>query len=190
MNPRWGAYAPWPFVGATALLLILIVLTPTLISIEQPAPGILTQAYLEVDRVSGANGTHFYIRAEGATVRYATVSAGVDENTFNWSGTGPLNWTALRFDRYWNDTNVVLLDFYSTADPIAVNVSACYVSSSGNEFYWGELAFYAGYTSRGETLFFAANSPGVTVPSSLLIDNTSFPYLISLPAYSPTCPPP
>lgn len=187
MNARWGAYAPLPFVGTTTLLLVLILLTPTLISIGEPAPGLLTQAYLEVDRVQGSNVTHFYVRPEGATVRYAQVWVGLDENRTNiaWTGGGSPDWAGLNFSQFWNATDVVLLGFNSTANPVAVNVAACYESGSGNEFYQGDFAFYAG-TSSGVATLFAASSD-VTVPSSTPIDNASLPYLITLPATSTTC---
>ena len=188
MNPRWGAYAPWPFVGATALLLVLIVLTPALISLGEPAPGILTQAELGVDRAPDSNVLNFYVRPLGATVRYAGIWTGVDENAsnINWTGSGSLNWTGLEFTRLLNRTDVLLLGLNSTANPVAINVTACYTSGSGDELYHGEFAFYAGSTlSGGDQLFAATDTPGTTVPSSLAIGD--LPYWIPLSSTATVC---
>lgn len=191
MNPRWGAYAPWPFVGATTLLLVLIVLTPALISLGQPAPGILTQAELGVDRVVGSSVINFYVRALGGSVRYAEIWTGVDENMteINWTGSGPLNWTRLHFTRFSNGTDLVLLGFNSSANPVAVNVTACYVSGSGDELYRAEVVFFVGSTlSAGDQLFAATDTPGVTVPSNTPISD--LPYWISLSSTATVCPTP
>ena len=188
MNPRWGAYAPWPFVGATALLAVLILLTPALISIGEPAPGILTQGELGIDGLLGSNVTGFYVRPLSDTVRYAAISAGIDENAsnINWTGSGRLNWSALQFTRYANATDVLVLGFNSTANPVAVNVTACYASSSGDELYHGEAAFYLGATrSNGDTLFGATNTAGVTVPASTPI--ADLPLWIALSAIPTAC---
>ena len=189
MNPRWGAYAPLPFVGATALLLVLIVLTPSLISLGEPAPGILTQAEFGVDRAPVAALLHFYIRPLGATVRYAGIWIGVDENASdfnNWTGSGSIDWARLRYDRFLNGTDVVLLGFNTTANPVAVNVTACYASANGDELYQGELAFYTTTgLSASDRLYAATDTAGVTVPSSTQVGD--LPYWIPLSSTATTC---
>ena len=188
MNPRWGAYAPWPFVGATALLIVLIVLTPALISLGQPAPGILTQAELGVDRAPDSNVLNFYVRPLGATVRYAGVSTGVDENAsdINWTGSGSLDWSRLQFTRFLNLTDVLLLGFNSSANPVAINVTACYTSGSGDELYHGEFVFYSGSTlAAGNELFAATDTRGITVPAATAIGD--LPYWILLSSVATTC---
>lgn len=192
MNPRWGAYAPWPFVGATALLLIVILLTPVLISLGEPAPGILTQAELGVDRVAGSNTTHFYVRPLGGSVRYAAIWAAADENASdigNWTGRGGLNWTQLHYARYWNGTDLILLGFNSTANPVAVNITACYSSGSGDELYYGEFVFYVGPGPSGaEQLFATTSTSGVTVSSTTPV--SALPYWIYLSSTPTSCPNP
>ena len=194
MNPRWGRYAPWPFVGATALLLVLIVLTPALISLGQPAPGILTQAAFGVDRAPDSSVLNFYVRPLGATVRYTGIWAGVDENASdiqstsggNWTGSGGLNWTRLQFTRFLNSTDVLLLGFNSSANPVAINVTACYTSGSGDELYRGEFAFYSGPSpSANDQLFAATDTPGITVPSSTAVSD--LPYWIPLSSVATAC---
>lgn len=188
MNPRWGAYAPWPFVGATALLLVLILLTPALISLGQPAPGILTQAELGVDQAPSATVLNFYVRPLGTTVRYSNISAGIDENAsnINWTGSGPFNWTRLNFTRFSNASDVLLMGFSSSANPVAVNVTACYESGSGDELYYGEVVFFAvSSPTGGSRLYAATNTPGVTVPGSIAISD--LPYWIPLSSTATTC---
>jgi len=176
---QWGRYAPMPFVGAAVLLLVLIVLTPALISIGSPGPGVLTQAELIVDRVAGVNATHFYVRGYGSTVRYAGIWIGVATG-FNWSGSGSPPWANLTWKTWWNDTDVLSLGFVSLANPVAVNITAYYTSSGGAATYIGILAFAVGLGSAGPTLYAASSTPGVTVPSSTTVDNSSLPLPILL----------
>jgi hypothetical protein len=181
MRANWGRYAPLPFVGATILLIVLILLTPVLISTGQPAPGIFTEAELIVDRIPGVNATHFYIRALGSTVRYDGIWVGGASN-FAWTGLGVPNWTSLKFAMYWNGTTVVTLAFNSTYNPIALNITAYYASPSGNAFYVGELALYSGpgVGPTGQDLYVATSTSGLTVPSATPIDNSTMPLAIVL----------
>ena len=177
---RWGAYAPTPFVGAAVLLFVLILLTPVLISSGQPAPGVLTEAELIVDRVAGGSVTHFYLRALGNTIRYAGIWIGVDEN-FSWSASGSPPWANLTWTTWWNDTDVISIGFASYGNPVAVNITAYYESPGGTATYIGILAFFVGTSpSGGSSLYAASSTPGVAVPSSTSIDNTSLPLPILL----------
>ncbi len=179
MRRNWGAYAPMPFVGAAALLLVLILLTPVLISNGQPAPGVLTQAELIVDRVAGSNVTHFYIRAPSLTIRYSGMWVGVASN-FSWDGSGGVNWTALTWSTWYNETDVLSIAFATTANPVAVNITAYYTSPSAQATYVGVLAFAIGSAASGPVLYGATSTSGVTVPSSLPVDNSSLPLPILL----------
>ncbi len=181
MKRRMGRYAPWPLVGVTILLVVLILLTPVLISSGQPAPGVLTQAELIVDRIAGVGETHFYIRGLGSTTRYADIWVGGTSN-FRWDGTSPLNWSALRFSTFWNDTNVLSVEFATFAPLIALNITAYYQSPAGDAVYAGELAFLAGPSPSGggEVLYAASATSGVTVSGQIPVDNSTLPLLIVL----------
>jgi hypothetical protein len=190
MNRRWGAYAPWPFVGVALLLVVLILVTPVLISDGQPAPGVLTQAELIVDRVNGGNTTHFYIRGLGSTVRYAGIRVDVATN-FSWSGSGTVNWTALRYSTAENVTEVLSLGFALPDNPVALNISAYYVSPGGNALYVGEVAFYLGPSPgvSGDYLYATSSTSAVAVPSSPTpVDNASLPLPILLASVAPVRP--
>jgi len=176
----WGRYAPTPFVGAAVLLFVLILLTPVLISSGQPAPGVLTQAELIVDRVAGSSVTHFYVRALGSTVRYAGIWVGVDEN-FSWSAAGSPPWSSLNWTTWWNSSEVVSFGFALYGNPVAVNITAFYESPGGTATYIGVLAFFVGTgSSGGPDLFAASSTSGIAVPSSTSIDNSSLPLPILL----------
>ncbi len=175
----WGAYAPMPFVGAAVLLLLLILLTPALLSIEGSGPGVLTEAELVVDRVAGLNATHFYVRAYGTTVRYSSITVGVASN-FSWDGVGNPTWAQLSWTRWWNETEVVVLGFLTSSNPVAVNINATYSSSGGTAYYLGIVAFYLGPGPTGETLYASSPTAGLSVPSASPADNSTLPLPILL----------
>ncbi len=185
MNPRLARYAPWPFVGIAAVLVVLILLTPVLISNGPPGPSVLTQAALTVDRVAGVSVTHFYVRALGSTVRYDAIWVGATTN-FAWDGQSAINWSAVHFLTFWNASDVVVLSFASSSNPIALNITAYYTSPSGSAFYVGRLAFYvtAAPSGSGEVLYAASGTSGVVVASSTTVDNSSLPMVIVLSAAS------
>ncbi len=185
MNPRLARYAPWPFVGIAAVLVVLILLTPVLISNGPPGPSVLTQASLTVDRVAGVSVTHFYVRALGSTVRYDGIWVGATTN-FSWDGQSAINWSAVHFSTFWNASDVVVLSFASGSNPIALNITAYYTSPSGSAFYVGRLAFYvtASPSGSGEVLYAASGTSGVVVASSTTVDNSSLPMVIVLSAAS------
>ncbi|MGD0249615.1 MAG: hypothetical protein ABSB97_01810 [Thermoplasmata archaeon] len=177
-----------PFVGATVLLVVLILLTPTLLSISSTGPGVLTQAELIVDRISGNNSSHFYVRGYGSTVRYAGIWIGVATD-FAWSGSGSPPWANLTWTTWWNDSDVVTLGFTSLANPVAVNVTAYYTSSGGTAIYVGILAFVVGPGPGGPTLYAASLTSGISVPSSTPVDNNSLPLPVLLAVGSSGSPP-
>ncbi len=187
MTRPWSAYAPWPFVGAAVLLVILILLTPILIpTTSHPAPGVLTEAILVVDRIPGENTTQFYVVAYGEAIRYAGIWVGVTGN-FSWNGVGSPDWAGLRWTEHHNASNVVALPFNTSSNPVAVNVTAFYVSSSGNAVYGGVLAFYVGPGPSGVSVYSATPTHGVFVPALTPVDNASQPFyviLTTLPAGS------
>ena len=167
---RLREFFPWPLVGMALLMVVLIVLTPLLISSGQPPAGtIFTQAELIVDRVANANTTHFYVRALGTTVRYAGIHLGIASG-FSWTGGGfpsaTLNWTT-----WLNETNVLSLNLPTTANPVAVNVSVLYSTTNGggSALYVGLFVFYVGPgpgSPSVATLFVATATPGIAVGST------------------------
>jgi hypothetical protein len=174
-----GRYAPMPFVGAAVLLLVLIVLTPALLTIGSSGPGVLTQAELIVDRVPGGNATHFYVRGYASTVRYAQIWVGIASD-FTWSGTGSPPWANLTWKTWQNESDTLSLSFVSFANPVAVNITAYYTSSGGTAVYVGILAFSLGSGPAGPTLFAATSTSGISVPGTTSVDNSSLPLPILL----------
>ncbi len=159
MKARLGEYAPTPLVGAVALLLILVILTPALISSGQ-TPGITTQALLVVDRYPGTNLTWFYVHAAGSSIRYANVWVAVATNVV-WDGTGIPNWTALAWTTFANESNVVDLQLSALANPVGLNVTAYYRSTSGSAIYTGLVVFWAANNSNPQTLYWTSPTSGV-----------------------------
>ena len=179
MRRDWSEYAPWPFVGVAVLLVILILVTPILLSTSgHPAPGVLTEAILVVDRVPGGNVTYFYVVAYGEAIRYAGIQIGVAVN-FSWNG-GSVNWSGLRWSEFHNASDTVTVSFNSSSDPVAVNVSASYVSSAGNALYVGELAFYVGPASSGSDVYSVSATAGVFPPAPTPVSNATQPFYIIL----------
>jgi hypothetical protein len=198
VRPRWtprlrlGKYAPLPLFSAAILLVVLILFTPVLLPTGgQPAPGILTQAELIVDRVPGNQTTHLYVHGLGTTARYSNIWVGL-AGGFNWSGSGSPNWTALSWTRWSNETDVLSLSVASESDPVAITVTAYYVSPGGTAWYAGVVAFFvgAGPGPTGEALYTATNTSGLGLPSAPTpVDNASLPLTILLPFTSSGSPP-
>lgn len=180
---RLGRYAPWPLVGVAVLLVALIVFTPILVSStrHQPAPGILTQAELVVDKLAGNSTLHFYVWALGEEIRYDEMHIGV-AGSFNWTGTSVLNWSRLNWTVWYNGTDVLSEIISSAANPVALNISAYYLSPSGNAWYVGVVAFYvtAATPTSGESLYSASDTSGVAVTSPLTVSNDTLPAAILL----------
>ncbi len=166
LGPATGhGWFPWPFVGISVILGVLVVVTPALIDTGPPAPGSLfTQADLVVDRISGGSTTNFYLHAASDTVRYLAISIGIATDfTFNGTyPTGALSWT------WTNGTNLLELSVEEAGSSIAVNVSATYVSG-GTAVYQGLIAFGLTNSSSGPTFAIAVDTsltPGVGAPST------------------------
>lgn len=144
---RWGRVFPLPLVAIVALLVLLILLTPNLLPTSTPAAGSLaTQAELIVDRVSASNLTHFYVQGIG-DVRYMSITEQVAANV-SWPP--PASFANLTWGNETNWSGVLEASFASTADPVAVNVTATYVDPTGAAVeYYGIFAFQVsgGYLS-------------------------------------------
>jgi hypothetical protein len=139
---RISAYFPTPLVGVVALLIVLILLTPVLLSAGGPpaAGTILTQAELKIDRVAGGNATRFYVNAEGATVRYASILV-TWATGFNWTGAGTPAWNSLNWTVAFNETQVLAGFLSAPENPVALNVTVLY-NANGVAYYVGVFAFY------------------------------------------------
>ena len=131
----------WPFIGIAVLLVLLILATPGLLSTPAGSPA--TQAVLVVDWVPMGNHTHAYrFAVEGvALTRYDHLALGISVR-MPWpvprDGVG-LNWTL-----WVNQSFGVTVSTSSLANPIAVNVTAEIVDTSGTTaLYIGVYAFNA-----------------------------------------------
>src|SRR5271157_3349671 len=184
---RLGSYAPWPLVGVTLLLVALIVFTPILVAnTRQPGPGLLTQAELVIDKAGANASLHFYVWALGETIRYDEIRIGV-ATAFNWIGTNAMNWTALNWTVWHNDTDVLSVIVASSDNPVALNISAHYVSPSGSTWYVGLLAFYVAVTTppSGQSLYSASGTSGIALTSPLAVSNDTLPFFILLKDVGP-----
>lgn len=182
---RFRRYAPLPFVAISVLLVVVILVTPVLVSEGQPAPGILTQAELIVDRISGNGTLHVYVRGLGSTVRYAEIWFGSSTN-FSWSGAGTPPWASMGWSTWTNLTFVLGAFFASSANPVAVNVTAHYVSAGGSASYTAVVAFFVGPSPSGGgiSLFAASPTPGLAVAASTPVGNATLPLTILMPETS------
>ncbi|HYA54115.1 MAG TPA: hypothetical protein VEG42_00750 [Thermoplasmata archaeon] len=179
---RIGIYAPWPLVGVSMLLVALIIFTPVLVAnSHQPGPGLLTQAELVVDKTASNSTVHFYVWALGEEIRYDAIRVGLS-NSFSWAGSSPLNWSRLNWTSWQNGTDVLSVIVDTQANPVALNISAHYVSPSGSTWYVGTLAFFvsAATASSGESLYSASGTSGITVTSPLAVSNDTLPAVILL----------
>jgi hypothetical protein len=177
-----GDFIPWPFVGVTVLLVVFIIVTPVLLSIGS-GPGITTNAELIVDRLPGASGTNLYVRATGTADRYAYIHVGLADG-FAWDGIHAVPWSRLAWTQWSNQSETLGIEVSTIDDPVAVNISALYVSAGGSALYVGILAFYVGGTpASGEVLYVATLTSGVSVPPNpTTVSNSSFPLPIGLAA--------
>jgi hypothetical protein len=160
-------WVPWPFVGVSVVLGVLVLVTPVLIGSGPPAAGSLfTQADLVVDKVTAGSTTNFYLHAASDTVRYTSISLGIATDfTYNGSfPSGPLAWN------WTNGTDLLEVSVQVPGSSIAVNVTATYVSG-GTAVYEGLLAFGVSNGPSGQVLGIAVGSltPGVGAPSSALV---------------------
>ena len=160
VRQRVAEVLPVPFVGAVALLLALIVLTPNLLSATGPAAGSLeSSALLLVDRIPGGNWTHLYVHGFGP-VRYTTIAIEIAPGV-HWPPPGSPS--AFRYGppSFQNDSLEVSASTFS--NPFAVNVTAIYIDPSGVGIaYIGTFAFEA----SGDALLAVSYTTGASVDAS------------------------
>ena len=133
---RWF---PLPFVAIVVLLLVLIFLTPNLLSTGAPSAGSLpTEAELVVDRAVPDNLTHLYVHGIG-DVRYASISVAVG-NLSTWPP--PAAVTNLTFGPSLTWRNSLVATTVTASMLFDVNVTAVYVDTAGASVaFVGEFAF-------------------------------------------------
>lgn len=169
-----GQLFPWPFVAVAVLLLVLILITPSLLSTGggAGAGSIEAQAELVVDHVPGAGPLHAYVHGFGM-VRYANISLAWLTN-FTWPPTAAIaaeNWTNRTTVNETLEVGVVL-----PSDPVALNISAVYVDSSGQRvWYSGLYAFHI----AGDTLFTVDLAPGASPVSPTALTNLPIAFPLS-----------
>jgi hypothetical protein len=156
----------WPLAGVSALLVLLIVLTPDLVAPNTPAAGCFGSApKLDVDQPPTTSALKLYV--EGIeTIRFQNLSIALANSTWPPPPTGAgLNWTR------WGNTTESLFDSLSTnLDTVVVNVTATYVDpQGGHAIYGGEYAFNV----SGPDLLVATLTPALagTAPSSVLLNS-------------------
>ncbi|MCI4318529.1 MAG: hypothetical protein L3J87_04240 [Thermoplasmata archaeon] len=125
---RLAALFPWPFVGVAVLLLLLILVTPNLLSSGQPTAGSLSAtAEFVVDRVPGSSLTHVYLYGL-STVRYQLLELHISDNV-SWPP--PAAVRAIHWTNSTNASHALVLAYATAANPVAFNVTALYVDSAG-----------------------------------------------------------
>jgi len=149
---RWGELFPWPFVGVTVLLAVLVVLTPNLLSAGGgPSAGSLeSQAELVLDRDTASGTTTFYIHGIGL-VRYATIR--IDLASAGWPAeSAPRNWTTA----VWQNLSLAAVE-PTKLNPVGVNITVRYVDPTGQAaWFLGEYVVYA----TADTLYVDPFLPG------------------------------
>ena len=171
LGPERYTRFPIPLVGTAALLALLIVLTPVLITSGGAGGTLLTQAELIVDHAPGSPNTTFMVRAAG-TVRYAEISFGLNSSYDPSASPTSITWS-------WTNSSDSLGVVVSTANvSVAVNVTVYYQPRSGPMvLYYGVV----GVQFSGSTLRLSAISSGITTPSSPIpITSSLLPLSISL----------
>jgi hypothetical protein len=163
-----GKYFPGPMVGVALLLALLIIFTPFLTSYGQPSAGsIFSQAELVVDALPGNATLHFYVHGLGTTARYTSIAVGLAFG-FPWTGgwpSGNLTWT-----NWTNGTDVLVVSGSTSRLPVAVNITADYISAGVSALYAGQFALNLSAASGTDTLYVASNTAGIGAFSTPVVD--------------------
>ena len=165
MSQRSESFRRWfpvPFVAIVVLLLVLIVLTPNLLSTAKPSAGSLTtEAELVVDRAPSDNVTHLYVHGIGE-VRYTSISMALD-TTLTWPpGASPSNLT-FETPATWHNALVSSLSTARLA--FALNVTALYVDAAGRSVeFVGVFAFEVSAGAISQVDYVPASAGVATTP--------------------------
>ncbi|HZY70435.1 MAG TPA: hypothetical protein VFF67_05595 [Thermoplasmata archaeon] len=171
---RVARWFPLPFVGVALLLVLLIFLTPNLLSSGSPGAGSIgTTAQFVVDRVPSSNVTHVYVYGL-SSVRYTAIRLWVATNV-SWPPTpspARFHWASAT-----NGSNVLVVTFASTADPVGFNVTAVYTDAAGTAVEYGGV-FAVHYAAP--TLFVDDLSGGTVSATTEYLTPTSEPLVFLL----------
>ena len=134
-----------------------------------------------VDKVAGNATVHFYVWALGEEIRYGAIRIGVATD-FNWTGNTSVGWSNLNWTQWYNGSDVLSENVASVSNPVALNISAHYVSPSGSTWYVGVVAFYVALSTPpgGESLYSASDTSGLTLTSPLRVSNDTLPAVVLL----------
>jgi len=170
------AWFPVPYVAIVVLLLVLIVLTPNLLSTAAPSAGSLpTEAELIIDRAPSDNATHLYVHGIGE-VRYTSISMSVATG-LTWPPPTSARNLSFGLPSVWR--NALESSLATGSDPFAVNITAVYVDTAGTTVdFVGIYAFDVARETVSEVGYLPP-APGVTttpvdqLPFSILLETVA-----------------
>jgi hypothetical protein len=116
----------WPFIGIVLVLVVLIILTPNLFATGQA--GLQTRAQLIVERPTPGGNTSYYVESIGTSTLYQSIAIGVAKLP-SWPYIGTV--TQLRNWTWTNGSDTLVWTATSSVNPVAVNVTVIYASSTG-----------------------------------------------------------
>jgi hypothetical protein len=167
----------WPLVGVTALLLLLLLLTPSLLAPGSPVAGSPeTQAVLVVYHESGALDLLQVILQGASPTQYTNLSIAIS-HPIAWPPTNGRS--GLTYGRWVNATDEVFVTAVDAQLPVAVNVSAVYSDPTGAKAYYNGL--YA-FNIIGSNLLILTLSSSLAgeAPSSLPLSELPQPLPLAL----------
>ncbi|MCI4346003.1 MAG: hypothetical protein L3K07_04550 [Thermoplasmata archaeon] len=168
----------WPLIGVATLLVLLLLLTPSLLSPGSPVAGSpQTQAVLVVYFGAAGNRTQAEFQVQGVEPAvYAHISVGI-ARALPWP---PVDGgRALSFGRWVNTSNEFSNSVLASPMPLAVNVTAIFTDRSGGTAYY--VGLYA-FNVSGSSLVILALTPSLmgNAPTSLPLSELPFPLPLAL----------
>jgi hypothetical protein len=168
----------WPLIGVVALLVLLLLLTPSLLSPGSPVAGSPeTQAVLVVfyGAAGAQNMTEILVQGVEPSV-YEHISIGI-ARALPWP---PANsGRNLNFSRWMNTSNELSDQVLASPLPLAVNVTAVFADRSGGVANY--VGLYA-FTVTGSSLVILTLTPSLAgdAPSSLPLSELPFSLPLAL----------
>ncbi|MCI4363622.1 MAG: hypothetical protein L3K13_04885 [Thermoplasmata archaeon] len=168
----------WPLIGVATLLVLLLLLTPSLLSPGSPVAGSpQTQAVLVVfyGAAGAGNQSEFQVQGVEPAV-YAHIWVGI-AHAIPWPPVhGGRN---LTFGRWVNTTNQFSDSVLASPMPLAVNVTAVFTDRSGGTAYY--VGLYA-FNVSGSSLVILTLTPSLAgeAPASLPLSELPVPLPLAL----------